>query len=1344
MITSDEELINSIKANNIQAVIAWVENGGDPFKAIKIKKMIVQNEDLAVYDGNKINDVDREETMTVLDYINNLNAEQLLIEVVRRAKPNSTLVWAAIKDKSNLFKLCLHLGADINKAVIYLAKFNKENAFKQLLNLGIDKQLILNEALKQNLFNLIKCLVSNIEDMQNVLVYWFNNNDNNKIKIISEIKPILFCEALYKLLLDGIITKQDDIDKIFKLLPNNVFIKNFFSNKTCANDLLNNAAQSKNISLFKYFIESNFFDVHTLIAAALKAKHKEIYKLFISSSYEKDLLSELIKEKDMCDDLKYLMEKGCNVNFIFSQINYFEKRTKEFNNLLKFAKEKNLIDKINFSNFLFDAVYYSMKSVINKCKNAGVDLNKILNDKGDNLLKYALNGIKNPTLTAKIKIIKNLINNDVRFDTVNISNESVMSFLIDGMQKEYIKLLLNNQINLNLYNVKESEPLKPINYIIRNIEIKPELFKLIDLFIKHGANINDFDEHKMTPLMYALEVKDQTLGLNVVNKLLEKGLKVENTNELKAALLKAIDTGYDNVAIYLLDKGIDPNSHDEKGCALKRAEGGALGLINKLIEKGADFVKAFGNEKGLLDINYIIRNVEKKPELFKLMDLFIMHGANINDFDEHKMTPLMYALEIKDQTLGINVVNKLFANGLKIENTDEIKAAFFKAIDTGFSVVAFYLLDKGIDPNSHDGNSYALKRAEERSLNLINKLIEKGADFVKAFGNEKGLLDINYIIKNVEKKPVLLRLMDLFIKHGANINDFDEHKMTPLMYTLEIKDGRLVRGLINILCANGLKIENTDEIKAAFLKAIDTGYHNIACFLLDRGIDPNSYDEKGYALNRIKGGATYLTNKLIEKGADPVKAFGDEKGLFFFIENSNLFSHVTGIVDKLIESNVNFNIEKKCNIEGKETIVTPLALVMSKGNFGLFKKIFLLGRIDANQLKHYSNSLNLLDNFKELKEFADIVNGFIRINPLNQIEIEKFYSVLIKNWGFCFKSFLARSIQKGIIINDRGDELSKLIIKFINSFGTLANFSIEKYKEHILNSLNKLKMYIFKSNVEIQDHYKNVIDAVEKQLTSNIDQIEKETKDLELHLVSLFDPEFLEIIKDNSKGPNEPSWSITTHPTNSILGLIGKREYNSDKSEHNGGEVLGEGRILRKFLDKILAQDVDINIRLAFADITSLDDLKNNYIDKIKSLFPDGYFVAFVKFYLEIQRFLKDPLHGFLQDLYAENQEHKKIIEEKDAKIKELEEQLKKYADFASSNKRKEPDVIDEEEVQNKKLKQDDSSNDLADNEAPLAEEINENSVSEVAPNNMQTDSLEASTLYSVNISGAFAEMNPN
>jgi hypothetical protein len=1206
MITNDEELINSIKANNIQEVVEWVENGGNPFKAIKIKKIILQKEDLGWCEGDDTEDVYREETMTVLDYIEMLNAEQLHTEVINKAEPTSILMWAAMKDKSHLFKSCLQRGADVNKTVINLAILKQENAFKQLLNLGIDKQLILNEALKQNLLPLIECLVSNTEDMQNALIHWFNNNNNHEIKNISEKKPDLFCEALNKLLIDGVITKQDDLDKIFKLIPNNVFIKNLYTGAGYVYDLLTSAAQSKNISLFKYYIESKSFYGKSLIDAAFKAKHKEIYELFIGSSYEQDLLWQLTYYKDSYNDLKHLMEKGCDIDYIFSKISFFDRRIKEFNDLIKFAKEKNLTDKIDFVKLLLNAVSNSMVSVITTCKKIGIDLNKIVNNDGDNLIKYALvHGIKSPNDVEKIKIIKNLMGNGVTIDKVYSSNESVMSFLIDAIQDDLIKLFLDNQINLNLYNVKESDPLKPINYIIKNLNKNPELYKLLDLFIAHGANINDFDANNMTPLMYALEIKDRTLGIKVVNKLNEKGLIVGNMDQIKAALLKAIDIGYDIVAIDLLEKGIDPNSHDEKG--------------------------------------------------------------------------------------------------------------------------------------------YALKRAEERSTALIKKLLEKGADFVKAFGNEKGLLDINYIIKNVEKKPLLLRLMDLFIKHGANINDFDEHNMTPLMYALEIKNHSLGLKVFNKLIEKGLKKENTDQIKAAFLKAIDTGYDNIAILLLKRGIDPNSHDEKGYALNRIKASSsTQLISKLFQKGADPVKAYGNEEGLFYVIENAKFLKYDWQIIDKLIESNINFNIEKKCNIEGKEIIVTPLTLAMSKGNFQLFKKIILQGKLDKNQLNHYYDSLNLLDNFKELKEFADGVNGFIRINPLNQVEIEKFYSGLVNKWGFCFKSFLARSIQKGIIINERGDELSKLIIKHINYFGTLADFSIEKYKEYILNSLNILKIYIFKPNVEIQDHYKNIIDAVEKQLTNNIDRIDTETKDLELHLVSLFDPEFLEIIKDNSKGPNEPSWSITTNPKNSILGLIGKREYNSDKSEHNGGEALGEGKILRKFLAKILAQEVDINIRLAFADITSLDDLKNNYIDKIKSLFPNGYFAAFDKFYFEMVKFLRDPLHGFIQDIYSENQEHKKIIEEKDAKIKELEEQLKKYADLASSNKRKEPDVNDGEEAPNKKNKKDkdESSKDIDENEAPM-EDDTDISISESVPHNTQVG-LETTDPFWVNISGASAEMDPS
>ena len=263
--------------------------------------------------------------------------------------------------------------------------------------------------------------------------------------------------------------------------------------------------------------------------------------------------------------------------------------------------------------------------------------------------------------------------------------------------------------------------------------------------VEHGADVNARSNGGFTPLLFAAQQGD----LDSARILVAAGANVNDATPDGSALMVASVSGYEALAIFLVDKGADPNAADPSGITVLHSavSRGLLALSGKAqreisANRGADFLpapywerpNALGLVKALLahGANPNARIVKEPPPLplccripgsrislvgatpFLLAaaagDLSILRALAAGGADpllatEKNVTPLMVAAGLgrfQDRKEGIEERSALEAVKLAVELGADINAvgengwtALHAAAYTGADAIVQILADKG-------------------------------------------------------------------------------------------------------------------------------------------------------------------------------------------------------------------------------------------------------------------------------------------------------------------------------------------------------------------------------------------------------------------------------------------------------------------------------------------------------------------------------------------------------------------------------------------------------------------------------------------------------------------------
>ena len=344
---------------------------------------------------------------------------------------------------------------------------------------------------------------------------------------------------------------------------------------------------------------------------------------------------------------------------------------------------------------------------------------------------------------------------------------------------EAVKALLAYEPDLNLQENRRGQT--ALMWAIE--QGHPQVAKLL---IERGADVNARSKNGFTPLLFAAQQND----LDSVRTLLAEGAKLDDfTPEWGSALVAAAARGHENLAIFLLEKGADPNAADDNQIAVLH-----YAMLQGLAHMGG--VPPHMNNSAHVH----------RPTMVNLVRALLSKGANPNipvgpiefvpglpaispKLNMEGVTPLMLAAAAADANLARILLE---AGADPLLTTEKNSTALMVAAGLSF---------KQDRPNKQDYTS---------ALKIAKMLIERGVD-VKAVG-EHGWTALHGAAYNGADE-----IAQLLLENGAQLDVLDEFQQTPW----SIAEGLIGAGINNF------------ELKA-FGPHPDT-----AKVLLESGADPS-------------------------------------------------------------------------------------------------------------------------------------------------------------------------------------------------------------------------------------------------------------------------------------------------------------------------------------------------------------------------------------------------------------------------------------------------------------------------------------------------------------------------
>jgi ankyrin repeat protein/predicted DNA-binding WGR domain protein len=392
--------------------------------------------------------------------------------------------------------------------------------------------------------------------------------------------------------------------------------------------------------------------------------------------------------------------------------------------------------------------------------------------------------------------------------------------------------------------------------------------KPLELLIRHGANVNEMDKKKITPIMVAARYnRTETLKL-----LISKGVSCKiKSREGKSAIHYACEHGsYDALKLLIPESDINQPGGERKTpliyCAMKghyrcmelllehkakvlckdKFKRSALILAVKnghskeaslLLSKGAPFDHPDSSN------NYPIHYAAAYGWV-ECIDLLVKAGANINAVNDWKIPPLLIAM-LKEQ---IGCVERLLKeHSIDINCKDEQGRTLLSqtievlSLDT-LRQIEYFLFEKKADPDIPDLNGWT----------PLHYLCNKSPP-----NCQNTLLSYSERVKwNQEASDWRQKALEFLLKAKCNINAKNQDGFTPIMLALQKKNTKIAI----ILIQSGVDLTMTTEKGGIFhfIPSFDTEFNEIIKIILKNTDSSNAglncLDDKGYTpfLNYIK------------------------------------------------------------------------------------------------------------------------------------------------------------------------------------------------------------------------------------------------------------------------------------------------------------------------------------------------------------------------------------------------------------------------------------------------------------------------------------------------------------
>ena len=509
------------------------------------------------------------------------------------------------------------------------------------------------------------------------------------------------------------------------------------------------------------------------------------------------------------------------------------------------------------------------------------------------------------------EVVKTLVSAEAN---INLQDNKGFTALMVSKTKEIFSLLLQSNADITILTHRGSTPLIIASQL-------GHLSVVETLLVEYNNDPNFRTEIGMTALLFA------SLGghYQVVEILLQKGADPNIHNNEVTALLLASQNGHYQVVEILLKNGADPNIHSIGGSTtlILSSQNGHQQIVELLLEKQVD-PNVQSSKNGTTALIQASKNGH-----YQVIEILLKNGADPNIHNNKEVTALLFA----SQNSHYQVVEILLQNGAdpNIHDNDG-RTALILSSQNGHQQIVELLLEKQVDPNvqnSKNGTTALIQASQQGHYQVVEILLKKGAD--PNIRDNDGSTALLFASGNGH-----YQVAEILLKKGADPNIHDnvalilssQQQIVELLLEKQVdpnvqtsKNGRtaLIQAsqqghyqVVEILLKNGAdpNIRDNDE-STALLFASGNGHYQVAEILLKNGADPNIHDNDGStALLFASGNGHYqVAEILLKNGADP--NIHDNNGWTALILSSQ--NGHQQIVELLLEKQVDPNVQSSKN-----------------------------------------------------------------------------------------------------------------------------------------------------------------------------------------------------------------------------------------------------------------------------------------------------------------------------------------------------------------------------------------------------------------------------------------------
>ncbi|KAK1451474.1 hypothetical protein CMEL01_06048 [Colletotrichum melonis] len=362
---------------------------------------------------------------------------------------------------------------------------------------------------------------------------------------------------------------------------------------------------------------------------------------------------------------------------------------------------------------------------------------------------------------------------------------------------------------------------------------------------------------------FILEQRSALLAKVTTNATLQSPLSVDGYEDIRKALLRAVETGNVGTARIILDTGVSINTGYEPNSTplVAAVARGQISSIEFLLESGADINKGCGR----YGRNPIHEAIAAAPEA--IIRLLIQRGCNLEARDAYGQTPLHIACERNSK----EDVALLLEEGAYIFAQDNAgDTPLFAAASSGQVNTVKLLLSHSI-PTHHSTNAESMFSHE-----ASQQKFDGGPSDLRHMVNKLGQTAL-FVAETYSKVLRDLLNAGLDPTHQDNLGQNFLHEAckseAPSSEYLDDVEGAVEKGLE----IDGRDYEGRTPLMNA-AKILDSPFIK---FLLRHGADPNARDNKGrtplfevisswglWWTNANLGGFKVIVRSLLDGGAD--------------------------------------------------------------------------------------------------------------------------------------------------------------------------------------------------------------------------------------------------------------------------------------------------------------------------------------------------------------------------------------------------------------------------------------------------------------------------------------------